>query len=58
MLASNRTNKLIARKADFDDLLRHQLWYPELIDISPEVYAERACNALETNILVIKNVIF
>ena len=48
MLSSARQSRLIAREADFDDLLNHQLWYPELIDISEDIYAERPCHALQT----------
>ena len=48
MVSANRMSKLVAREADFDDLLNHQLWYPELIDISEEIYGDRPCHALQT----------
>ena len=48
LVSSKRQSKLVEREADFDDLINHQLWYPELIDIGEEIYGDRPCHALQT----------
>jgi hypothetical protein len=48
MLGSKQQDDLVERESDFDGLLNHQRWYPELIDMNEQIFAERPCHALRT----------